>query len=195
MALEGGPCSEVASSFITIIVVRFVSFSHFIPMQAWRGSRRHYFSLPFCNLFTRQKIVLSNWSWTQSVITIIKILNVIEMTIKVCFSRWLLFNDLPISHVALLNTVVTDASPCQFARNIICKSHIGFCHPFGWFHLFFDSGSFSVIPSTKVILCALSKNIKKHQDQNISNIALLTYHARAERNFSRFYWAHGNHNR
>ena len=109
------------------------------------------------------------------------------MTIKVCFSRWLLFNDLPISHVALLNTVVTDASPCQFARNIICKSHIGFCHPFGWFHLFFDSGSFSVIPSTKVILCALSKNIKKHQDQNISNIALLTYHARAERNFSRFY--------
>ena len=79
------------------------------------------------------------------------------MTITVCFSRWLLFNDLPISHVALLNTVVTDASPCQFARNIICKSYIGFCHPFGWFHLFFDSGSFSVIPSMKVILCALSK--------------------------------------
>ena len=40
MALEGVPCSEVASSFITIIVVRFVSFSHYILMQAWRGSRR-----------------------------------------------------------------------------------------------------------------------------------------------------------
>ena len=50
------------------------------------------------------------------------------MTITVCFSRWLLFNDLPISHVALLNTVVTDASPCQFARNIICKSYIGFIY-------------------------------------------------------------------